>query len=1128
MTEDQVSANYYTLSYLNCDNVTQFLIPCFMLLEKDMLLELFQFLLKIQANFMVGFVQSFVTLTRQHQQKFVESAKMNPSGEHLASWMADIFFAPVSIISIPKTTATVDLTSPVSSPPQRHNSVFSGSGSSTTTPVRVPQPTKPNQLNSQQSQQSLVGQSSQTAQTAPVQPPQLPQSTAQPSAKPPIGTILPGYPKGTAKYKKIDGTVIMLHVGTVTGQGVLQADRSLKAVELCLPAQIPYNSDPRPDKITIPGRTVTPPGAYRPQAANQTVQSTSQAVQMPQRAAQSVQMPHNTPQNVPVAQNTPQTAPMAQNMPQSMPRPPQMAQMPHTAPQNVARPPQSAPVAQNTSQIVQTSESGLLGTILPGYSQKLVRIRYNNGQESMLQEGTVIKTGVLTSKGVVPLPDKYKKAKATPGTQSAIQAAVGAVKAKSKPRTAQAPQTASRFLPGQSAHAPDCYPNGISQGELARIREAEAQAARMPVPVVAPVVVKPFVKAPTPQDPSTALIKYEPCLSILKVKVFMLAIHVQLPELKVRHIVEENSVDSVLTNLSSHKTALKVTWDEYMVPVEASFNTLERAIVYAMTHAFQKGYQLIPRFEENTTILHCDRMAKDGVDRALYPRGGKSNRHNCGFVLRVDEQDGVFTLKHGKRTKHNHMPCLESSSLLMNKVHFRSIDQPSFSYEDATRLQMHDRCIPEEVTDPKDKKQLKQLREACLEGGTPYSALWKLLSAPFIRARVRVNNHDAPEYIFLHHQDSYRLWKTFPEILLVDNRLGWLVGGKFQRLITFTGVDSNDQGFPIAMCLVETTKKAQMDLASWNWVFKQLKELCTDYKVSEPSFIQNSCSVESCKSSEKAFNGYTFMDQELQTQVEDETVSKYYRGSKNAGYAINAWHNVVFAEDEYMMERTLSKSRGMLCPKGEKKFLGDMKKHMYRAGNCMKQENQHFDVYQNSEYPGDWSVKEKPANIFELVRSLLHSVAEQCQEIGSVHAESSVTLKQQYSSVLDNVARSVSTIALDFVEKELVKMKHVTPPKYSCGYACNYMQGFPCVHQLYDLTRQKKKLKLDDFHPHWRNLYACLTPTMLGGTFAEKWEKLETGVKAYEVPNVVEVFKTPRVVKPKVQGGGPQKKQKVN
>lgn len=79
--------------------MTGFLLPCLMLLEADMIFHLSDILRSIPAQFLVGFAQSFVTLIRSHQIMFLHSAAGTTDGQLLASWMADIFFAPVSIIT---------------------------------------------------------------------------------------------------------------------------------------------------------------------------------------------------------------------------------------------------------------------------------------------------------------------------------------------------------------------------------------------------------------------------------------------------------------------------------------------------------------------------------------------------------------------------------------------------------------------------------------------------------------------------------------------------------------------------------------------------------------------------------------------------------------------------------------------------------------------------------------------------------------------------------------------------------------------------------------------------------------------------------------------------------------------
>lgn len=90
---------FQILSLLNSELLSDHVLPQLRLIETDMLGYVINFVPYIQVSFLTGFVQSFATLIRAHKVRYVQCAWGVTDGQLLLSWMADIFFAPMSLIN---------------------------------------------------------------------------------------------------------------------------------------------------------------------------------------------------------------------------------------------------------------------------------------------------------------------------------------------------------------------------------------------------------------------------------------------------------------------------------------------------------------------------------------------------------------------------------------------------------------------------------------------------------------------------------------------------------------------------------------------------------------------------------------------------------------------------------------------------------------------------------------------------------------------------------------------------------------------------------------------------------------------------------------------------------------------
>lgn len=102
-------------------------LPALRQLQSDMIGHFLYYLICVPQPLQVGFVRSFVTLVRAHQIMFILHARGETNGELLASWMADIYYSPYSIINPPKPGGSAQSVSASTGPSQ--NSVSTASTS---------------------------------------------------------------------------------------------------------------------------------------------------------------------------------------------------------------------------------------------------------------------------------------------------------------------------------------------------------------------------------------------------------------------------------------------------------------------------------------------------------------------------------------------------------------------------------------------------------------------------------------------------------------------------------------------------------------------------------------------------------------------------------------------------------------------------------------------------------------------------------------------------------------------------------------------------------------------------------------------------------------------------------------
>lgn len=574
---------------------------------------------------------------------------------------------------------------------------------------------------------------------------------------------------------------------------------------------------------------------------------------------------------------------------------------------------------------------------------------------------------------------------------------------------------------------------------------------------------------------------------------------------------EESSIENVKVNLKVRYPVVTITWPNDVLPAEATFPTAEAAVVDVMLHAFARHYQVVPEFKEGVFFLNC-------------------SREGCDFAVKIDSCSIVHI---PDRSEHNHMPGVHpkkpADQIDLHALYCAPRDaSKTAELERLERTHSIDELVKtaqswtpsENYNKTAISQTLQDLKMARLEGDTPHNAIAKLFEAPFLRVRYHYRDKPTPNSIFIAHTEGSRLWKTYPELMILHELEAVPVKDKYQQLVMFKGVDCHNETFPIAACVVERHfPQYSIVCETWKWLFKQLKELLDDHKVPHPSFIQANSSSRCIDECEVAFPAaYVYMDPEAADELAYDEASKYYRGY-GIDSCLSSWSHVLEAEDEYGMERAMEK---LTYPKGtprnEKKFLEAMEEQMERICSPIKNRHLHFGVSQTSAYVASWETRETHYNVFEMIRCLLHHFVERYEVLARLHGEKLDASKSEFSELLADCLSVISPKALKQVQQLLGKM---SPSKY-CDCIENAAIGFPCEHKLATIT-QERKLSPDDFHPHWRHLYADIEGVRVGGKgkYTKEWAALEVGMQKYTSDVTTECGREAQLPLAKRQKTGP-------
>lgn len=189
--------------------------------------------------------------------------------------------------------------------------------------------------------------------------------------------------------------------------------------------------------------------------------------------------------------------------------------------------------------------------------------------------------------------------------------------------------------------------------------------------------------------------------------------------------------------------------------------------------------------------------------------GGSDGSKELWICSKINHLNGKYSVVPTTEIQHNHPPSCHPIAHVdtFERLWGRYFDR-NFGSMDA-RNEEYDRVG--EKTTPGQWKRFKRCRT---DSKWPANALIEVLNDPFFRGRARYSHSD-PGSVFFAHTHGYGYWKSYPEVVLVDDVHSFKckVEGTRWRLLMFRGVDSDDRAFPVYACVTETDEE-QTDMES--------------------------------------------------------------------------------------------------------------------------------------------------------------------------------------------------------------------------------------------------------------------------------------------------------------------------
>lgn len=117
---------------------------------------------------------------------------------------------------------------------------------------------------------------------------------------------------------------------------------------------------------------------------------------------------------------------------------------------------------------------------------------------------------------------------------------------------------------------------------------------------------------------------------------------------------------------------------------------------------------------------------------------------------------------------------------------------------------------------------------------------------------------------------------------------------------------------------------------------------------------------------------------------------------------------------------------------------------------------------------------------------MLKDIVESYKKLTESYARLSAYTEPGHDDFYDHVIHHISYLALK-------RARDADPSVLDSHCRCS-TQGYPCAHQIREIKQQGRKLAVDDFQPHWSNVFSDLHSPQLGrGKYLQEWNQIETG-----------------------------------
>lgn len=615
--------------------------------------------------------------------------------------------------------------------------------------------------------------------------------------------------------------------------------------------------------------------------------------------------------------------------------------------------------------------------------------------------------------------------------------------------------------------------------------------------------------------------------------------HPTMPAVKV--VTAETDTDSICENLKLLPLRIPLHCFPEDTNIRGGFPSVEEAIYWSMRNASTLHYQLVPRYDEKSEIwtLHCDRMAADDIDklqeeqyvavtRKLHELELNEDRHepipykkchckiergsprkSCDFkmtVVKKKDDNGIdrFIVEPpwGESRRHNHRASVDiSAHEFDNQPLYEILSKPK--YTDRTGLLEIEERKRKGFCDPGSSEystafsrmingHLHMKKQKRLNKRDPFEVTRELISNPLLRGAFQiVGDRISNKSIFFAHTQGLMWWRAYPEVVIIDSKWEQRISDQsYYRAVSIRCVSSQNEEIPICVCLTEKTG-SDIKKSVWEWILQQYIKLLQEFKIALPTYIQTDSDDNLLTACNKIIPTVLVQlegqeriakSAEMRARPSPDTFSQRQE-------VLRQWEEIINAPDETTMCTLLTEAKLRNTIFFGKAFATLEQRLLKPSSKAFKNAGKHYHVMPMSETREGFTV-EKPLNILELVRGILKDIVDSYEKLTESYAKLSVYTEPGYDHFYLHVLHHISYLALK-------RVRDADRSVLDSPCACSN-QGYPCVHEISYIKQRGRKLAVDDFHPHWRNIFSDLhAPNLCGGRYQGEWSQIEIGPRKF-------------------------------